>query len=51
MKFKNAFKCAVLIAIVLCLIAAMIYSGQREKLTAIYYMCISIILFLIYKNC
>lgn len=51
MKFKNAFKCAVLIAIVLCLIAAVIYTGQREKLTAIYYMCISIILFLIYKNC
>ena len=39
------------IALVVCLIAAMIYAGQREKLTAIYYMCISIILFLIYKNC
>lgn len=51
MKFKNAFKCAVLITIVLSLTAAVVYTGQREKLTAIYYMCIAIIQFQIYKNC
>lgn len=51
MKFKNAFKCAVLIAAVLCLIAALVHTGQREKLSAIYYMCITIIMFLIYKSC
>lgn len=49
MKIKNMFKCAVLIVLAICLIAAMIHAGQREKLTAIYYMCISIMLFLIYK--
>lgn len=51
MKLKDMFKCGVLIVLVVCLIAAMIHAGQREKLTAIYYMCISIMLFLIYKNC
>ena len=49
MKLKNAFKAAALIVFVLCLIMALIYAVQGDKLTAIYYMCISIVLFLTSK--
>lgn len=45
----KAFKAVVLVAYVVCIIIALIYSAEGDKLTAIYYISIALVLFLIAK--